>query len=66
MEYIPSHTTPFHSYFTNPNNGISFYTTPFRSIPPDSINPNKALGFGFGIRIVKLTLYSEIEDECSN
>jgi hypothetical protein len=43
---LPSHTTPFHSYFTNPHNGISFHTTPFRSIPPDSINPNKALVIG--------------------
>jgi len=43
MEWIPSYSIPFHSFFTKPNNGTMIYLTPFHSIPPLSINPNIAL-----------------------
>jgi len=37
------HHSPFHSFFTKPNNGMWLYPTPFHSIPPLSTNPNIAL-----------------------
>jgi hypothetical protein len=42
MEWIPTYSIPFHSFFTKPNNGISLYPTSFHSIPSLSTNPNIA------------------------
>src|SRR4051812_18596695 len=33
MESIPLYSAPFHPFLNYPNNGISFYSIPFRSAP---------------------------------
>jgi len=38
MEWVPSHSIPFHSFFTKPNNGTWLHPTPFHSIPSLSTN----------------------------
>jgi len=43
MELIPSHSIPFHTFFTKPNNRMLNHPIPFQSIPSFSTNPNIAL-----------------------
>jgi len=33
MEWVPSHSIPFHSFFAKPNNGTWFHPTPFHHSP---------------------------------
>jgi hypothetical protein len=56
MEWVPSYSIPFHSFFTKPNNGISLYPTSFHSIPSLSTNPNIAQWIKPPTSFVKLTL----------